>query len=300
MKHFQILLVLGISIGLASCQSREDRLKVEIVSLLKQQQGAFAVAFHDLGTGKEILINEHDSFHAASTMKTPVMIEVFKQASEGKFALTDSIAIKNEFKSIVDGSLYSLNPTDDSEPEIYKKIGGKETISAVNYDMIIASSNLATNILIEMVDAKKVTETMRTFGAKDIQVLRGVEDSKAFAKGLSNSVTAFDLMLIFEKIANGEAVNKEASESMKNILLDQRFNDIIPAKLPKEVRVAHKTGWITGVHHDSAIVYLPDGRAYVLVLLSKELKDEKRGVEAMANVSEMIYRFEMENLKKAD
>jgi beta-lactamase class A len=159
------------------------------------------------------------------------------------------------------------------------------------YDMIIASSNLATNILIELVDATNVTATLRTYGANDIQVLRGVEDSKAFAQGLNNSVTANDLMLVFEKIAKGEAVSQDASDAMIKILLDQKFNDIIPAKLPKEVRVAHKTGWITGVHHDSGIVILPDGRKYVVILLSKELKDEKAGVETLATVSEMIYTY---------
>jgi beta-lactamase class A len=98
-------------------------------------------------------------------------------------------------------------------------------------------------------------------------------------------------MLVFEKIARGEAVSPEASEAMVKILLDQKFNDIIPAQLPKDVKVAHKTGWITGLHHDSGIVMLPNGKKYVLVLLSKELKDEKAGVEALATVSKMIYDY---------
>jgi beta-lactamase class A len=157
--------------------------------------------------------------------------------------------------------------------------------------MIIASSNLATNIIIEMVNAKNVTQTMRRYGAKDIQVLRGVEDQKAYDKGLNNTTTAYDLMLIFEKIARGKAVNKKASQAMIKILLDQQFNDIIPAQLPKETKVAHKTGFITGIHHDSGIVFLPDGRKYVLVLLSKNLEDEKQAIKAMADVSRLIYEY---------
>ena len=285
-----VFLIFAFLLVLTSCQSKTDKLEEEITVLLKQQEGFFAVAFKDVSTGEELLINSHESFHAASTMKTPVMIEIFKQASEGKFALTDSILIKNEFKSIVDGSPYALTPEDDSEPEIYRAIGKKGSISDLVYIMITASSNLATNILIEMVDAKKVTQTMRDLGAKDIQVLRGVEDNKAYALGLSNTTTAYDLMIIFEKIAKGEAVSKEASQSMVNILSQQSFNTIIPAKLPKDVKVSHKTGWIKGLHHDSGIVYLPDGKEYVLVLLSKNLKDEAAGVEAMASVSESIYK----------
>jgi beta-lactamase class A len=97
-------------------------------------------------------------------------------------------------------------------------------------------------------------------------------------------------MLIFEKMANGETVSKQASDAMIDILLDQQFNTIIPAKLPSDVKVAHKTGSITGVHHDSGIVFLPDGRKYVLVILSKDLKDEEAATMGMANVSEIIYK----------
>jgi beta-lactamase class A len=124
-----------------------------------------------------------------------------------------------------------------------------------------------------------------------MQVLRGVEDEKAFKAGMNNQVTAYDLMLLFEKIAKEEMVNAEASKAMINILLDQKFNDIIPAQLPAEVKVAHKTGWITGLHHDAGIVFLPDGRKYVLILLSAKLEDEAAGVKSMATVSKMIYDY---------
>lgn len=285
------VLILAIVLVQFSCVSRKEKLKKEIEAVLLKQEGTFAVAFRDLRSREEIMINEHDSFHAASTMKTPVMIEVFKQVAEGKIALTDSITIKTEFKSIADGSPFQLDSLDDSEHDLFRHVGEKRPLSDLVYRMIIKSSNLATNIIIDLVDAKKVTETMRRMGAQDIQVLRGVEDSKAYALGKNNTTTAYDLMVIFEKIAKGEAVNPEASKAMTEILLDQTYNTIIPAKLPSDVKVAHKTGWITGLNHDSAIVLLPDGRSYVLVLLSKGLKDEKAAVEAMATVSEMIYRF---------
>jgi beta-lactamase class A len=286
---FTLIIVLAI---LGSCQSGKDEhaLMATIKTELGKQKGIFAVAFKELTTGQQLLVNERESFHAASTMKTPVMVEVFKQAAEGKFLLTDSIVVKNEFKSIVDGSLYRLSPDDDSEQDLYRQIGKQKTLSSLVYDMIIVSSNLATNSVMEKVGAKNVTQTMRDLGADDIQILRGVEDSKAYEKGMNNTTTAYDLMLLFEKIANEEMVSKEASLAMTSILLDQHFNDIIPAKLPADVKVAHKTGSITGVHHDSGIVFLPDGRKYVLILLSKNLEDEKSGVEAMATVSEILYK----------
>jgi beta-lactamase class A len=268
-----------------------DALKQRITDTLTAQKGFFAVAFKDLSSGKELFINEYENFHAASTMKVPVMIEVYKQAALKKFSLKDSVTIINEFKSIVDGSLFHLDSADDSEFELYKQVGEKKTVYDVVYKMIILSSNFATNLMIQLVNAKNVTATMRTLGAKDIQVLRGVEDQKAFDKGIINTVTAYDLMLLFEQIAKGKAVSKKACKEMIRILLDQRFNDIIPAKLPPDVKVAHKTGWITGLHHDAGIIFLPDGRKYILVLLSKKLDDEKAGVNAMASVSEMIYKY---------
>lgn len=278
---------------LGACQPKItlSQLEKQVKAEFAKEPGIFALAFKDLSSGNELLINAHESFHAASTMKTPVMIEVYKQAAKGQFSLADSLLVINEFKSIVDSSSFSLSVGDDSEEALYKMIGSKRSIADLVYDMIIVSSNLATNIVIELVDAKKVTKSMRDLGAPAIEVLRGVEDIKAFELGMSNSTTAYDLLAIYEKLAKGEVVSKNASEAMVQILLDQKFNDIIPVHLPKEVKVAHKTGSITGVHHDSGIVFLPDGREYVLVLLSKELDDFEAGTAILAKVSELVYKY---------
>jgi beta-lactamase class A len=291
MRNLFALLLTGLSLPTFAQKSSIESLKEVIQTKLKGVEGEFGVAFKDLQTHQTLFINERENFHAASTMKTPVMIEVFKQAKAKKFKLTDSILVKNEFKSIVDGSPFGLDISDDSADDMYRKMGQKMTIYDLTYQMIIVSSNLATNILIDLVGAQNANATMRQLGASDIQVLRGVEDTKAFQKGLNNSVTAYDLMLIFEKIAQKKVVNKKACKAMTNILFDQKFNEIIPAKLPKDVKVAHKTGSITGVQHDSGIVFLPDGRKYVLILLSKKLTNAQAGVKALAEVSEIIYDF---------
>jgi len=293
MLKYLLLCTTGLlAIATLSAQKTSLRkLKKEIKQVFERQPGVFALAFKDLQTGKTMYIQEHEIFHAASTMKTPVLIEAYKQAAEGKLAMTDSVTLNNDFKSIVDSSHFSLSVTDDSEPELYKHLGEKTSLYQLLYQMIIYSSNLATNIVIEKLGATHVTATVRSMGANDIQVLRGVEDGKAFEKGLNNVVSAYDLCLLFEKMARGQAVSENASQEMIKILLDQKFNDIIPARLPAGVKVAHKTGWITGIHHDSGIVFLPDGRKYVLVLLSKNLTDDKAGVAAMATVSEMLYQY---------
>ena len=292
MKHLYVLLLLFISILTAGAQEKTgvEELTQEIDSLFTAAQGDYALAFKELGKEKEpILINEKEEFHAASTMKTPVMIEIFRQAEEGKFSLQDSLTVKNEFRSIVSGKPFSLDINQDSGDGLYSLIGSKVSIQDMMVDMIIHSSNLATNLLIELVDARKVTGTMRKLGAEDILVLRGVEDIEAYEAGLSNTTTAYDLMLIFEMIANGEAVSDSADAAMIEVLLDQKHNDIIPAQLPAGVKVAHKTGSITGVRHDSGIVFLPDGKKYILVLLSKNMEDPEKGVEMMARISRLIY-----------
>jgi len=296
MKFINLIILFGCLHAVATAQSTTgiDKLQQQVSLELAKANGLFAVAFKDLATGQTVLINDKQSFHAASTMKTPVLVEIMNQAKEGKFSLKDSILVKNSFSSIVDGSPFSLEASDDSEPELYKQIGQKKTIEALAYDMIIASSNLATNLMIELVKAENVMATMKTLGANDIRVLRGVEDKKAFEKGLNNSTTAYDLLLLFERIATNKMVSKKACKQMVEILLDQRFNEIIPAKLPATVKVAHKTGSITGIQHDTGIVYLPDGRKYVLVLLSKFEGDEKNAVETMATVSKIVYDYMMQ------
>lgn len=287
-------LLLGILFQTACMQKKDSltALKKNIQDSLAINKTHFGIAYKDLQTGETILLNEKDNFHAASTMKTPVLVELFKQAAADKFSMSDSIEIRNSFRSIVDGSEYALDSADDSEFELYKNIGNKRTIASLAYDMIIQSSNLATNLLIDLVKPDSVMTTMRTLGANDIKVLRGVEDDKAYEKGLNNTTTAHDLLLIYEQMANQKLVNPDASKEMINILLDQRFNEIIPALLPKDVKTAHKTGSITGVQHDSGIVFLPGGRKYVLVMLSQfDPADEKKAIHAMAAVSKLIYDY---------
>ena len=293
MRKQLLILVMFLGHQLVTAQQPETLAELEsaIDSAFSSHQGDYAIAFKDLASGEEIHINEKEEFHAASTMKTPVMIEIFRQVEEGNFSLQDSILVINEFRSIVSGKPFSLDINQDSGDSLYNKIGSKVSIKDMMVDMIIHSSNFATNLLIEKVDAKKVTETMRKLGAEDIMVLRGVEDIEAYEAGLSNTTTAYDLLLIFEKIAEGKAVGETTDRQMIEILLQQKHNDIIPALLPEEVKVAHKTGSITGVQHDSGIVILPNGEKYVLVLLSKNLEEPEEGVKMLAEVSRMIYNY---------
>ena len=226
-------------------------------------------------------------FHAASTMKIPVMIELFHQVKEGKLKLDQPLPINNEFHSIVDGSPYTLKSEDDSEVEMYKAEGQTKTVRELCELMITVSSNFATNLLIEKLGVESIRATVHELGADGMNILRGVEDNKAFEKGLNNTTTARGLGILLEAIAEGKAVDAGSSQAMLAILGRQKFNEGIPAGLPADIRVAHKTGEISKIHHDAAIVFAK--RPYVLVILVRGLPEKKDSAALMADVSKSLY-----------
>jgi beta-lactamase class A len=120
-----------------------------------------------------------------------------------------------------------------------------------------------------------------------MRVLRGVEDQKAFDKGLNNSTTARGLLTLFERIAHGTAVDPTSDAAMTEVLKGQKFNDGIPAGLPAGTAVAHKTGTITRIHHDAGIVYAK--RPYVLVVLTRGFADEKASDLVIAQLSRLTF-----------
>ena len=277
----------------AEAQSGPLRARAAVERLIRESGADAAVAFRTLDgpagspARLELLIQPDVEFHAASTMKVPVMIELFRQARAGTVKLDEPLAVKNEFASIVDGSPYALSTGDDSDAEVYKRIGQTMTLLELCEPMITVSSNFATNLLIQRLGAPNVQRTVDGLGAGGMIVRRGVEDSKAFAAGLNNSTTARALLVIMERIARLEAVDADASRQMLEILKRQHFNDAIPANLPAGTPVAHKTGSITKIHHDAAVVYGP--RPFVLVVLTRGVGDIKESAALIARIARLLY-----------
>jgi len=234
-----------------------------------------------------VMIEPDKTFHAASTMKVPVMIELFRQAEAGQLRLEDPLPIVNEFHSIVDGSIYHLNVGDDSDAEVYKAVGKTMTLRELCEAMITVSSNLAANLLIERLGVENIRTTVARLGATGMDVRRGVEDQKAFDQGLNNTTTARGLAVLLQKLASGQAVSARADGEMVAILKRQKFNDAIPAGVPEGTPIAHKTGTITKIHHDAAIVYGP--RPYVLVLLVRGIQEQKESAALMAAISKEVW-----------
>ena len=247
------------------------------------------VYFRDLETGDSVTIAADTRMHAASMMKVPVLIQLYRDRDAGRLSLDDSLTITRTFRSIVDGSPYELNQDDDSDSTLYRRIGERESIRNLAERMITWSSNLATNMLVELVAAGRVQATVRELGADSIAVLRGVEDIKAYRAGLNNTTTARDLGILFTAIARGTAASDSSCREMADVLARQEFNEGIPAGLPPGTRVAHKTGWITGIRHDGGIVYLPDGRRYVLVVLTKGIENPTAADSLITAISAAVY-----------
>ncbi|MBA3641523.1 MAG: serine hydrolase [Acidobacteria bacterium] len=262
-------------------------LESKVRSLIAASGAEVAVAYRSLDGTSELLIDPDKTFHAASTMKVPVMIELFRQVEAGTLKLDDPLPIRNEFRSIVDGSPYKLSEGDDSDLEVYSTVGKTLTLRRLNELMITVSSNFATNLLIEKLGAEKIRATVTKLGADGMKVLRGVEDSKAFEKGMNNATTARALLVLFEKIGQSKAVGAAADKEMLEVLKRQKFNDGIPAGLPKGTPVAHKTGTITRIHHDAGIVFGP--KPYVLVVLVRGIQDQKVSGPLMAAISKAVW-----------
>ncbi|MGH9457269.1 MAG: serine hydrolase [Thermoanaerobaculia bacterium] len=287
-----ILPTLLLSLACASAPPLEPALAAgvdPIVDAAAADGKLIAVAFTDLETGATYGRNEDVVVHAASTMKVPVMLALFEAIDRGELRVDQPVAVRNEFRSIVDGSPFVLYANEDGDPELYEHVGGTMPLEELMRRMIVRSSNLATNLLIELVGPPRVMDLVRRLGAERMLVLRGVEDEKAYEAGLSNVTSARDLLLVMKAIAERKAISPDASRRMLAILEAQEFRGKIPAGLPAGVRVANKTGNITRISHDAAIVFPPGREPYVLVVLTRGYDDGDEAAERIAAVSRAVW-----------
>jgi beta-lactamase class A len=289
--------VLSLATSLSGCDSTPDpylqELRSDVEAMIQESGAEVSVYYQDLEEATSLLIAPDVRMHAASTMKVPVMIQLFLDRDAGHLSLDDSLEVVTTFSSIVDGSPYSLTPDSDSDASLYGLVGQRVGYRHLMELMITISSNLATNILIQEVGAERVTATMRSLGADSIQVLRGVEDTPAFEAGLSNTTTARDLGIIMSALGRKEIGSPESAQEMLDIMARQQFRTKIPALLPEGTRVAHKTGSITAINHDAGIVYPEAASPYALVVLTRGFQEAEAAEATAAGISRRIYDFHL-------
>lgn len=279
--------------GSEPIDSLRARLTARVATLRGQVPTAVVgIAWTDLADGRRLDIAGDTVFHAASTMKVPVMIQLMRLADAGTLSLDQPILLENRFRSIVDGSPYSLDARDDSDSSAYALVGTRVALRELMRRMIVRSSNLSTNALIALADPTRVTATATALGATHTRVLRGVEDNLAFQKALNNVTTARDLAALLEAIERGTAASRARCNDMRDVLLAQELDaGSIPAGLPAGTPVAHKSGQITATLHDAGIVYPRGAKPYVLVVLTRGIPDEAVAQATIADVSRIVYAF---------
>ena len=250
---------------------------------------ASAVALHDLESGLRFSLRGDRWFHAASTIKVAVLLAVFRAADEGRLRLDDSLHVRNRFISAADGSPFRLEPDSDAMPELYQAIGRTAKISDLAQGMISASSNLATNLLLDFVGVEYAREVLQDAQVSGVELRRGVEDHAAHERGINNEVTANGLLMLLSAV-RGDFLSNQSKEQAIRILLEQRSKSMIPAGLPAHAAVAHKTGEISTACHDMGIVYLPEREPYIAVILTEFDSEQEGRRETVAAISEVIYR----------
>jgi beta-lactamase class A len=267
----------------------EAELRAAIAAAAGDSAG-ISVAFLDLATGDSLLLDAHVRMHAASTMKVPVMMELFRRAAAGELGMDDPFPVRNAFVSIADGSGYALAADDDSDAEPYARIGTVVSRRWLVERMIVRSSNLATNLLIADARPDRIAALMRRIGADSMHVLRGVEDIPAFRAGMNNTTTAHALARVMAAVADPSLLGADAAREMEAILAGQEFTAMIPAGVPAGTPVANKTGNITRIAHDAAIVRPPARGPYVLVVLTRGFADASAAEAVGRTISAAVWR----------
>jgi beta-lactamase class A len=273
--------------------ARADALRAEIEKLEKESGAkAIAVALHDVETGFDLRYKEDRWFHAASTIKVPILLGAFAAIDRGELLPHSRVHIRNRFLSVVEDIPFRVESDRDANSAVHNAIGKMMRVDELAYHMITTSSNLATNLLLGVIGTDAVNQTLRELDVDEgIELRRGVEDELAFDKDINNRVTAEGLLRILVMLAEGKAFSPALSRRMMDILHGQEFNQGIPARLPKGARVAHKTGEISTVAHDAGVVYLPKRKPYVLVILTEWDASATGRSRTIASISHAIYEF---------
>jgi beta-lactamase class A len=273
-----------------SAQLALDRVAVRLESLERDAKArALGVAVHDFETGATLTYHADRWFHAASTIKVAILAGVYAAIHEGRWPPHARLHVRNRFFSAADGSLFRVSSERDANAEVHAAIGKMMRIRELAHHMITTSSNLATNLLLDLVGVETVQGVLDHYKIQGIDFRRGVEDERAFAAGISNRVTASGLVALLKVIEEEKVFSPELSREMLDILHQQEFRNGIPGRLPREVRVAHKTGDISTVAHDAGIVYPRERRPYIVAILTEWEPDTSRRSATIATISQEIY-----------
>ena len=271
-------------------QEKNEMLQQDCERIMSESKAtAYAVALLDYEDGFRWAINADRAFHAASTIKVASLLAVAKAFDEGRIRPDDTLHIRNRFLSAIDGAPFRVDAEEDGYPQLHRLVGRTAKISDLAEWMIVSSSNLATNLLLDYVTVEYARRVLLEAGVSGVNLRRGVDDTRAHDNNFNNETTAQGLLKLFATL-RGDFLSKTRRDFVINTLLQQRFNSMIPALLPPHASVAHKTGEISTACHDAGIVYLPEREPYILIVLTEVTADTNGRREAIAKISEAVFR----------
>jgi beta-lactamase class A len=215
-----------------------------------------------------------DELHySASTMKLPVAIAMMRKVETGELSLDQPVRVHNDFASAAPGERFGVRREEDDAPATWDHLGEQVPLRWLASEMISWSSNLATNLVLELAGVDETQAALAPRGASAIR--RGIDDTPAREAGISNELTAADLAAALVAVGNDTAASPVSCGYLRDLLAANHWNGQIPAGLPDGVRVEHKNGWDTGIRHDAGIVRPDDADPFVLVVLTtSELPDD--------------------------
>ena len=271
-------------------QGKRETLRQTCEGIMGESKAvAWAIALHDYETDFRLTVNAERPFHAASTIKVAILLTICRAFDEGRIRPDDTLHVRNRFLSAVDQTPFRIDAETDGYPQLHRLIGRTAKISHLTELMIVSSSNLATNLLLDYVTVDYALKVLGEAGVSGVDLRRGVDDTKAHEKSFNNETTAQGLLDLFA-VLRGDFLSKASRDLAINILLQQRFNSMIPAPLPAHASVAHKTGEISTACHDAGIVYLPEREPYLLVVLTEVASESNGRREAIAKISAAVFQ----------
>ncbi len=268
----------------------DDALRAEIERIERKAGArALAVGLCDLESGTSFRYHASRWFHAASTIKVAILLAVFAAIHKGRMQAQSRVHVRNRFFSVVDGAPFRVESSRDANADVHAYIGKTLRVRELARHMIVTSSNLATNLLVDLVGLDALRASVKELEIDGVKLERGVEDNDAFDAGISNQVTARGMVKTLRHIEEGTAFSVEASARMLEIMHEQEFRSGIPAGVPDGAKVANKTGEISTVAHDAAIVYLPGRKPYAITVLTQWKPGSSGRHDTIARISRAVY-----------
>lgn len=255
-----------------------EKFTVKIRSIVDASDAIVGVAIKDLRSNEQFALNDKEVFPTASSIKIFILAEVYRQAAEGKFKLTDIRSLPVSSRVGGSGVLSML---------------GERSVSLSIRDycvlMMNLSDNTATNFLIVLAGMKNINDFAAKNGCSSTKLQRVMMDVQAAKEGRENISSPNDFLLILEKMHNGTVVSKQASDDMLSIMKLEKEGPL-KSGIPPSVQIANKGGDIDGVRCDVGIVYL-ENDPYIICVMTKMLLDGSEGSRIISEISKTAYQY---------